>query len=436
MRWSAVGIQAVIVFAAVVLVEGCALWRVERYYGHLLRGNDAQFYYAATRSLVVGRDLNISDDIVLTPDTTPFDFDKDGYFEEVPRDERGRILHKRPIGLSIIEAPWLWAAVAWVPDPRSETRALGYSVTDIRIVAFGLVLLIAAGLALLYALICRSTSAPWAVFAVWCAWWGTSLFCYSTAVVFMAHATAFTLVIATVFVADSLRHDARTNLKLSVVGALAGLLYLIRPQQVLLLVLLWPYFRRLSARDRRVWMQGAVTGAACLVLAIGFQAAVYAMSFGQRIFSGYYAVGEWTFDWFEPQLLTVLVDSARGLLVFSPIVVVACAGYILNWWRVPIFGWVLLAHAIVQLYVIAAWSGRLQGDSFGARMWSECAGMVAVGVSLLETSAPAIRLAWAVVATACVVWTSALLIVYIKQGFSYSTTYGDLVRAVLSLVTG
>ena len=353
----------------------------------------------------------------------------------MPRDETGRILHKRPIGLSIIEAPWLWAAVAWVPDPRGDARPVGYSVTDIRIVAFGLALMVAAGLALLYALIRRLTSAPWAVFSVWCAWLGTSLFCYSTAFIFMAHSTAFTLVIATVLVADSLRDDARTNLKLSVVGALVGLLYLVRPQQVLLLVLLLPYFLRVSARDRRVWMQGAVTGVAWLVLAIGFQAAVYAVSFGEGIFSGYYAVGE-VFEWFDPDLRTVLVSSARGLLVFSPIVVVACAGYILNWRRVPMFGWVLLANAIVQLYMIAAWSGRLQGDSFGARMWSECAGMVAVGVSLLGTSAPAIRLAWAVVATACVLWTSALLIAYMQHGFSYSTTYGDLVRAVLGLVTG
>ncbi len=435
MRWSAVGIQAAIVFAAVVLVEGCALWRVERYYGHLLRGNDAQFYYAATRSLVVGRDLNISDDIVLTPHTDPFDFDHDGYFEELPRDKRGQILHKRPIGLSIIEAPWLWAAVTWVPDPRGDTRAVGYSVTDIRVVAFGLALAVAAGLALLYALIRRLSSAPWAIFSVWCAWLGTSLFGYSTAVIFMAHATAFTLVIATVFVADSLRGDGRTNLKLSVLGALVGLLYLVRPQQVLLLLLLLPYFLRVWQRDRQVWTQGAVTGVAFLIIAIGFQAAVYAVSFGEGIISGYYAVGE-TFDWFQPNFLKVLADPARGLLVFSPIVVVACAGYILNWRRVPMFGWVLLAHAIVQLYVIAAWSGRLQGDSFGARMWSECAGMVAVGVSLLETSAPAIRLAWAVVATACVGWASALLIVYMQRGFSFSTTYGDLVRAVLGLVTG
>ena len=71
-----------------------------------MRGWDAQYYYACARSLVFDTDLDITNDLEATPHPAPFDRDADGQFEAVPRDRKGRIVSKYPIGLSLVEVPF------------------------------------------------------------------------------------------------------------------------------------------------------------------------------------------------------------------------------------------------------------------------------------------------------------------------------------------
>ena len=61
--------------AGIFLVGVAGLARTERYFGSLLRGWDAQFYYACAHSLVFDRDLDITNNLESTPYAAPFDRD-------------------------------------------------------------------------------------------------------------------------------------------------------------------------------------------------------------------------------------------------------------------------------------------------------------------------------------------------------------------------
>ena len=83
------------------------LARSHRFTGTLLHGWDAHFYYSAAHSLVFDADLDITNNLFATPWRHPFDRDANGSFEAVPRRADGHTVNKYPLGLSLIEAPFL-----------------------------------------------------------------------------------------------------------------------------------------------------------------------------------------------------------------------------------------------------------------------------------------------------------------------------------------
>src|SRR5688500_2579961 len=85
-------------FALAVWLLGLALLLARyRLTGTLLNGWDAQFYYSAARSLVFARDLDTSTDTTRSPWVQ----------DDLPRRSDGRIVNKYPLGLSLVEAPFL-----------------------------------------------------------------------------------------------------------------------------------------------------------------------------------------------------------------------------------------------------------------------------------------------------------------------------------------
>ena len=101
-------------------------------------------------------------------------------------------------------------------------------------------------------------------------------------------------------------------------------------------------------------------------------------------------------------------------MIFSPVLAVAALGYAAFVRSAPRYVWPAVGNAVAQVYLIAAWSSPEQGDSFGARMWSDNAAVVAVGVSLaLHETRSAGR--WVLLAATllAICWTTCLLGRYI-----------------------
>lgn len=406
------------VFAATLLFSSLVLLRAQHFFGTIYRGWDTQFYYSLARSIVHDHDLDITNDLELSPAPDAFDLVGDGGAKAPFRLADGRIPSKYPIGLTLLEIP-LVAVAAGVRQAVTAVGAAprgapGYSTLELWIVALGLLALHSYGLSELFAFLSKEFGARIASFGLVGAWAGTSLFYYSAVFPFMAHGCAFTLLTLTLRASDPAR-TIGTNRRLATLGILVASLFLVRPQQLLiglfLLPLAWGWCRQKRVEE---WLPGAA-----LALAVGAAAVALAgwanhAQYGASSISGYANEDEGFPFLLRPQLAFVLFSASRGLFVFSPIVLVALAGLAAGRRLVPRNVWAHALNFVAQVYVVAAWSRPDQGDAFGPRMLSDNSAVVGIGLAVLLYAAPrGNRLVEAVIGGCCL-WTAYLMALYMN----------------------
>ena len=412
------------------------LWRSYRYYGQLLHGWDAQFYYAQARSIVFDRDLDISNDMQLLPDKGPFEPDASGYLKGVPRRADGHIINKYPIGLSLVEVPLIGLGyllrLGW--EGVTGSRAAeppGYGLWEVGTTAVGLLLATVVGLVCLQQLAARHLGDPWATLAVLAAWFGTSLYYYSAIFPFMAHGLAFTLVVIAVSWSMQLVQRSENTLGHFLgLAAVLGCLFLVRFQQILVVFVLAPWILQglLRFRGRRVLLLLPLFlfGGLCLVQ-VGCN---YAQT-GLWVLNSYTVVNGNLFNWTDPELYLVLCSASRGLLWMSPIVVVAVLGCCIGPARRNGLGWVLLVYGIMQVYVIASSNWPTAGDSFGSRYWCECSPLVAVGLtSLAKVFSVRGRALLSGISAAEVGWTMLLMVMYMRGEIVLGMSHAEMLARV------
>lgn len=405
-------------------IGGLSLARTWQYYGRLLSGWDAQFYYAQARSLIFDRDLDVTNDLQFTPYQAPFDRDGDGSLERVRRDRQGRIISKHPIGLSLMQIPWIGLGYgfrrSWETLASARfTEPPGYSALEVNTVAVGMLIYTVAGLVLLALLMREHVGMAGAEFVTAATWMGSSLFYYSAVDPFMAHGVGFTLVVAALYQAQVLGREMDYKLPAAMLGLAltCGMLFLVRPQQVLLVPLLTPWVWRHLRSVPGQWF-GALAAALVLLTVMCLLSWHNYLQQGVLTLNAY-ALENQHFKFLNPRLGVFLLGLDQGLLRISPIVIVASIGYahgLVQNRRQDWLFWALLLHGAVQAYVIASWS-PIQGQSFGARMWCEASPFVAFGLALLlRTPNRAVRWAAAFGAGLSVMWTLYRLLNYVRGG--------------------
>jgi hypothetical protein len=427
---------------AVIVVAICSvgLFKSNRYYGTLLRGFDAQFYYAAGRSAAVSGDWDVTDDLPLSPWQGPFQTEYG-----TPKRADGGVMNVFPAGLSFIEMAILVPArqlstVLGIPDEPA-----GYTQFEIGCVAFGLLIIAAIGLQVMYAFARTLTTPRLAALSVLAALAGTPLLFQMAWFPFTPHPTVFTVMVLLLFVADRMPQSRHTSLLLLAFGTLAALLFLLRPTQSPYIILLTVW--RLSGvcgKPLRTWLWGAVAGLLICLAAVAFQAGVHHLNLGRwsmvaqgkhdhPMISGY-------FNWTDPRFDVVFFSSARGVFWVTPLALVALAGYIGRPRSVPWWGWASLISAMISMSILAFWSDPWQGDSFGIRILSEHAPVVVCGLTLLLAPPGVVhtRRFWTVgtVTLACVAWTQLLALTYVCGRMKPSMTWADVVVQVVRTLGG
>jgi hypothetical protein len=356
-----------------------------------------------------------------------------------PPRQGDRIINKYPIGLSILEIPFMLVghAINRVGGDNADRHAPpGYSPLAILFVGLGLLFYTVVGLALLHLLLQRFYPFWPATLGVLAAWLGTSMFYYSAIFPYMAHGTAFAVVVAVLWQVEKLRAATEPWLgQMMLLAATYGLLFLVRPQQILLLPITAPFMIRPIVRSRHPLLGS--------VLMLG----VFGAICGLQVLANYVQVGSWTlnayaannegFDWLHPQWWTVLFSPTRGLFWMNPIVIVALPAMVILRPRVWV-EYVAIIHGFVQIYLIASWSSPGQGDSFGPRMWIECTPLVAIGVaklfSHLKPQTRWLRFTAYTAYAGTLGWTSVLLVIYIYGHLNNPlVTYGEIIHRILTL---
>lgn len=178
------------------------------------------------------------------------------------------------------------------------------------------------------------------------------------------------------------------------IGLSLGLITLIRPSELVAMLIptLWGMH---SAGARKAKWNAIrsnipqILGAALLFLfAVSPQLFYWKSITGQWIFYSYVNPGE-GFDLATPHLRPFLVSFRKGWFIYTPLMVIAIAGIIPLWKRIPQAFWAVVIFLIVDVWIVSSWScWWYAGGSFSSRS------MVPAYVLLALPLGAALQWAW------------------------------------------
>jgi hypothetical protein len=381
----AVVLGAVSAACLVVFLATIPLPRVD---GQLL-GGDGVGYYAYLPSLLLDHDLDFANQYAALMPPGPH--------LHTARTATGLSYNYWPIGPALLWLPFFLLAhglalALTAAGVAIRLDGLGYwhqaFVISGNIMYGGAALWLAFGVARHVA---RPASALWAVVLVACA---GNLTYYMTAEASLAHAVAAFVV--SLFFAVWLRTRGRRGPGHSVVlGALAGLVAVVRTQDVVLVLV--PLAAELAGSSAAALRQGrakalattcrdAMTMAAAAVAVYSPQFFVSATLYGTwwkppQLYIGW--PGFEVFAWWSPRFWRVLFSPESGLLTWHPIFALALLGAVPLWRRDRTLAAALVVGVLAQAYVLGSWYDSAQGRAFGGRSFVSCLPLFAAGLAAL-----------------------------------------------------
>ncbi len=338
---------------------------------------DGVGYYAPLASVLFDRDLNLANEIAHAGN-----FMRNAWF----RLPDGRLVDPYPVGAAILWSPAVAVVLAFDPQrheyglpDRWRGASPGFERRYVRAVALATALEALAGAALL-AWSLRSRLRRSSVLAgVVGGTLGTPLVYYACAEPSYAHTASFLAASAFLLVARLERCDRRS---LVVLGALWGLLCLVRSQDAVLGVLAAPVLLQALARAwrRARWRALEVAGLFLLPACIVFLPQVL---FWQRIYGQplVFAAPNGFMHWSSPAVLPFLLSTWQGAFVWSPLLLAGIAGVGCvpeRRWRIAL--WSAMA---LEIYVSSAAGDWWGSASFGARRLVVIAPLAGFGVAFL-----------------------------------------------------
>ena len=344
--------------------------------GRIING-DAIQYFAWLQSAVVDGDLDFSNDY------------RQLYASADPatnvwlrsRTPAGRPPNLMSVGPAILWSPFYVSArlAEGVVGPGPQSEALLQASVGVAGIVYATL-----GACLTFwacALLFPRAAAFWATLVVWLA--GPAIY-YSLVSPTYSHATS--LFAVSLFVYVWLRTRGAPGIGQTILlGALAGLVAMVRWQDAL--VLLLPVVEALVLVCRRQASVVAVTiRLAVLGLAAGVaflpQLLAWNAVYGTPLLI---PQGAGFMRWTQPAMLSVLFSLKRGLFSWTPALLPAAVGLPLLIRRDRLAGWMILLVLIVAVYVNASVQDWWAGEAFGARRFIGFGVFLALGLAALMT---------------------------------------------------
>jgi hypothetical protein len=334
-------------------------------------------------------------------------------------------MNPHPIGVALLTMPFFIAArvLTWWSNLPPDGFSLYYQH------AAGLagVAAFLAGVAIVHRVLSRHFSPGVTIATLVTVIFGTNLFHYGVFESTFSHAFSFCLIAALVDLTDRWFVVANwpTSLGLAVVSALIVLTR--HPNAIFLLIVPLADPRRFWAERRRV-LEMAAIGA----IGLAPQLLIYRVATGRWLVSAYSEVGSFSFA--SPHLWGVLFSVQKGLFFWSPVLLLAIAGFLLpgEWerrFRLP-----AAIIFVTQTYLIASWSDWQFGASFGHRGFTDGLALAAIFIAAffhwLSKRPEAIRRGAGVAVAGLVVLSTAQMIQYWLRILPLANTTWDQYRSL------
>jgi hypothetical protein len=325
---------------------------------------DVSDYYVYLPALFIHDDMELKGDWLAEPGaraTQIFKHDDGGHFIKMSG------------GLAILYSPF-FALAHGVASATDQWPADGYSLPYQFAIGFAGLTFAMLGLWFLMRILSRRFSQTVTSFALVILFLGSNLLYYSTFRSAMGHAFSFCLLAGLMHGIDRFHDNSKgqTSAWLAGMGFAAGLMVLIRPVNLILILILlaWqlPKGRLPSVKQ---WFLLVV--AACL--AILPQLLFWHHNTGHWLV---YSYGEEGFFFTDPQLWNGLFSFRKGWLLYSPLMALPLLGL----WRMrrhdKLGAKTLLVGLSLFVFITFSWWCWWYGGSFGARPLIDCYPLLAI----------------------------------------------------------
>ena len=220
---------------------------------------------------------------------------------------------------------------------------------------------------------------------------GTNLAYFTTYAAAMPHSYNFAML--TLFLWSVIKwYDSPYHLKAIGVGALFGLIALIRPTNILVffILLLWGVSSWKDLLNRFLFY---IKRFDYVLIMLIFFLAVWMPQFlywktitGEWIFYSYSAKDA-SFFWGNPQIFDILFSYKKGWFVYTPIMFIAFLGIFLLRKRMKESFWPILIFTILNIYVQSSWWSWWFGGAFGLRAFIDSYGIMAIPLAMVLDAA-------------------------------------------------
>jgi hypothetical protein len=308
-------------------------------------------------------------------------------FNPVPSPITGKLINKVTIGMAIMFTPAFLVGhgmATYFPE-FCDGGPTGYSQPYRVAMNVNTLLFILIALLLLRQILNRYFEDSITGFTLLASILGSNLFFYVVHENMMSHAYSFFLYTLVMWLTLKW-HDTSKGKYILYLGALSGLIFLVRPTNIIILLLFILYgvhtVSDLKTKILRLWDQKTfvVIGALLGALVIFPQLLYWKTQAGQWFFYSYESYER--FYWSAPALAEGLLGFCKGWYVYTPMMFLATLGlaglrrYARDWF------WGILVFFILNVYIVLSWWSWWYGGGFGLRAFAESGAVMSFGLAV------------------------------------------------------
>lgn len=308
----------------------------------------------------------------------------------ITHDFKNSALIKYPIGTTLLQLPFLLIGklVSYLMGMDYEN---GLNVIFQGTVFVSAVFYTICGFIFVYMILIKRFSRKAAVMTCGCLLWGTMILVYSAEMASFSHAYGFFLCALFLYYVEVYEkgYDAGIRKKKIisdiVLGAILGLIVLVRNTNIIIgfAYLLYNVTSPCSLRTRlnRVFSWKILIQILTFLFVYAVQIICWKIQTGHYIFFSY---GDESFLYAaNPQILKVLFSDAKGLFIYSPVLIIGLLGMIFELKQNPEFGisqWIIF---VLQVYIISAWWCWWLGCAYSERMFCDFLSIFAIPMAAI-----------------------------------------------------
>src|SRR5580693_8970284 len=359
---------------------------------------DGVGYYAFARAVLIQHNLDFTADYnAANASFRDARLDENGDPKPVFRTPTNHLENHFTVGPAILWAPFLIVAHAGVLVARalgSNVAADGFSTPYRFAMALGTAVYAFLGLLLAMRLAAKYVGERWAFLATVAIWWASSLPVYMYFNPSWSHAHSAFMVALFLWYWHETR-GTRSTTQWIILAAIAGLMLNVYYPNAMLLAMLVvealpQYFgarRSRQSPETKIQpsaVQLAMNHALFIVVMIACLLPTFVsryIIYGNPLESGYFSLRDWA--WRSPYFLAVLFSSEHGLLVWTPVIALACIGAVIFALREPRVGGALLAALLAFYFFIACYPDWAGISSFGNRFFVSLTPIFIIGLGVL-----------------------------------------------------